>query len=64
MHSDWMLDVINDLRTFADLNRMPRAAAELARVSKVAREELRERRTAHDRADRIVSGPVVAGEDA
>lgn len=40
MSNDWMLDVLADLRSFADLNNMPRLANELELVAGVARDEL------------------------
>lgn len=40
MKNAWMLDVIEDLRRFADLNDMPRLHDELSRVATTARREI------------------------
>lgn len=40
MKNAWMLDVIEDLRRFADLNDMPRLHDELLRVSTTAKREI------------------------
>ena len=39
MQNEWMLDVIEDLRRFADLNDMPRLSVELSQVAATARAE-------------------------
>ena len=41
MTNNWMLDVLADLRQFADQNDMPGLSAELTRASAVARDEIR-----------------------
>ncbi len=40
MGKTWILDVLDDLRAFADLNGMPALVDELDRTSDVARREL------------------------
>lgn len=40
MKNAWMLDVIEDLRRFADLNDMPRLHDELLRVATTAKREI------------------------
>ncbi|APO85714.1 MULTISPECIES: hypothetical protein [unclassified Marivivens] len=40
MGKTWILDVLDDLRAFADLNGMPALVSELDRTSDVARREL------------------------
>ena len=40
MSNEWMLDVLADLRRFADLNGMPRLSQELSRTARIAREEI------------------------
>ncbi len=71
MSNEWMLDVLADLRRFADLNDMPGLSGELARVARVAREEIRALTVEgaggallNEGDGRTLSGRVVAGEDA
>lgn len=70
MKNDWMLDVLADLRSFADLNDMPRLSRELARVSCVARDEIQTEAVVVEGTSRdegacgTLSGSVVASENA
>ena len=71
MTNGWMLDVLADLRQFADQNEMPGLAAELKHASAVARDELRvktARAAEGARRDEGVGGTLpgraVAGQDA
>ena len=66
MKNEWMLDVLADLKRFADLNGMPRLATELERVAVVACEEFDQPRgparrvTVDEGVGRAISGPAVA----
>ena len=68
MSNDWMLDVLDDLRRFAELNDLPRLSRELKRTAGVARAELRpgaSQGTVRDEwPGRAVSGAAVEGENA
>lgn len=68
MSNEWMLDVIADLRTFADLNGMTRLSDELARASGVAHEEISKQAAQgaprHEGVGRTVLRPVVGRQDA
>ena len=67
MKNEWMLDVLADLKRFADLNGMPRLSAELIQAAAVAAEEFEQPLVSvkgvpiDERTGRTVSGPVVAG---
>lgn len=71
MTNNWMLDVLADLRQFADQNDMPGLAAQLTQASTVARDEIRAKAACAARGakrDEGVSGTlpgrVVARQDA
>ena len=71
MTNSWMLDVLADLRQFADQNDMPGLAAELTRAGAVARDELRvkvacmaEGARRDEGVGRTLPGRAVAGQDA
>ncbi len=67
----WMLDVIADLRQFAELNDLPRLARDLDRVAATARSEIasplsvvRTGMLWDECTGRTASRPAIAGEDA
>ena len=71
MTNGWMLDVLADLRQFADQNDMPGLAAALTRTSVVARDELcakaastAEGAPLDERVCGTLPARVVAGQDA
>ena len=40
MKNEWMLDVLADLKRFADLNGMSRLSSELAQTFEIAKQEI------------------------
>ncbi|MEM0948803.1 MAG: hypothetical protein AAGK37_15490 [Pseudomonadota bacterium] len=71
MANEWMMDVLADLRQFADQNDMPRLAAELSHARAVACDEIRA--AASRKAEGVLCdegvggtlpGRVVASQDA
>ena len=63
MKNDWMLDVLADLRCFADQNGLPVLSGELVRVSEVARREIRAEGTLNERVHGALYRPAVACKD-
>ena len=39
--NNWILEVLADLKSFADLNQMPAIAAQMEQAQKIARAEIR-----------------------
>lgn len=71
MTNDWMLDVLADLRQFADQNDMPGLARQLAMASAAARDEIRvkvavlaEGATRDEGPGRTLPGRLIASQDA
>ncbi len=71
MANDWILDVIEDLRRFAELNELPQLASALDLSACVATRELEQNRqympmgaTSNAGIGGSVSGRIAAGQDA
>lgn len=71
MANDWILDVIEDLRRFADMNDLPHLSEQLEHTACVAARELDRDRpyvpmgtTADAGIGRAISGRLATGQDA